>query len=232
MARQKKAAAGIPEWMVTFGDMMSLLLCFFIMLFALSIITPPRFQALTDALTQDFTGHANQSRQKAKSKKTITTTSDSAAKSNRISALAGGQPVPGPQGEATEVHTILLDGETVKVICFELGSDERTQQAEWDLRAILPTLQGSPQKIMVRGYALPSEGGGSFLQDHDLAFSRAISTVDYLVSLGLSPNFFDIDVAPGTVPGRNLLPPGTAPGLAGASAEIILLNQTLRSLQN
>ena len=30
--RQKKAAPGVPEWVVTFGDMMSLLLCFFILL--------------------------------------------------------------------------------------------------------------------------------------------------------------------------------------------------------
>ena len=30
--RAKPAVPGVPEWVVTFGDMMSLLLCFFILL--------------------------------------------------------------------------------------------------------------------------------------------------------------------------------------------------------
>ena len=231
MARKKKPPAGIPEWMVTFGDMMSLLLCFFIMLFAMSVITPKRFQALADTLRQDFTGFAGSSTQRAKSTKTITTVSDSAAKSRRISALAGGQPTPGPQGESTEVHTILLDGETIRggLIRFELGRYELTDQAKWDLRAILPVLRGSPKKIEIRGYAAPSEkGGGVHQRDTDMAFFRAISVADYLVELGLSPDFFEIVAAPGTVPSPNLLPAGTAPRYAGASVEIRLLNQTSR----
>ena len=214
--------------MVTFGDMMSLLLCFFIMLFALSIITPPRFQALMDTLSQDFTGYPAPSRAKARSTKTTTTVTDSAAKSNRLSALAGGQPTPGPIGEATDVLAIRLDGVTVRVIRFELGNYELTEQARRDLRAILPTLQGSAQRIMVKGYAIPSEVEDRYQQESDLAFYRAISAVEHLVSLGLDPGYFDITFAPGTVPSRNVLPPGTVPSLAGATVEILLLNQTLR----
>ena len=226
--RPKKQQAGVPEWMCTFGDMMSLLLCFFIMLFALSIITPPRFQALVDTLRQDFTGYSGAARVRLPGEQTITTVADSAAKDRRISALAGGQPIPGPEGESTQIHTILLDGETIRVVLFELGSDELTAQAEWDLRTIFPILHGSPQKIMVRGYVAPTEGAGIYQEESELAFFRAISVVDYLVSLGLDPNFFDITVAPMTEPDINVLPPGTDPRIAGASAEIILLKQTLR----
>ena len=161
----------------------------------------------------------------------MTTASTSASKSNRTAALMGGQPISGPQGESTEVHTILLDGTTVKVVRFELGSDELTPQAKWDLRGILTTLRGSPQKIMVKGYCAPSEGMGAHQRESDLAFYRAVGVVEYLVSLGLSPDFFDISVAPETLPGRNVLPPGTDPNLAGATAEIILLNQTLRQMR-
>ena len=210
---------------------MSLLLCFFIMLFALSIITPPRFQAIADTLRQDFTGFAGASRERVQGKQTTTTVTDSAAKDRRISALAGGQPIPGPEGEATNVQAILLDGETIRVIRFELDSDERTEQAEWDLRAIFPVLRGSPQKIMVRGYVTPEESAEAERRGSDLAFFRAISVVDYLVSLGLDPSFFEIAVAPMTVPDINVLPPGTEPRFAGASAEIILLNQTRQQLQ-
>jgi len=231
MARRKKdEGGGIPEWMCTFGDMMSLLLCFFIMLFALSIITPVRYQALVDTLQQDFKGYAGSSKVKARSNKTTTTVAESAAKDRRLSTLAGGQPTPGPQGESTEVHTIQLNGTTVRggVIRFELGSDGLTPQAQWDLRAIFPVLQGATQKIRIRGYVTADEGGGTYQQASDLAFSRAFDVADYLVSLGLRYDFFEIDFVPGTLPERNVLPAGTPPELAGASVEIQLLNQTLR----
>ncbi|MCL2710076.1 MAG: hypothetical protein FWE95_04265 [Planctomycetaceae bacterium] len=226
--RKKRPQAGIPEWMVTFGDMMSLLLCFFIMLFALSIITPKRFQALMDTMSQDFTGYPSPSRTKAPGKAVTSTVSDSGAKSRRISALAGGQPTPGPLGEATEVHAIQLDGVTVRVIRFDLGRYELTALARRDLAAILPVLQGSPNRIMIKGYATPSESGGTYEQDSELAFFRAVNAMDHLISLGLDPHYFDITFAPETVPARNVLPPGTDPSLAGATVEIILLNQTLR----
>jgi len=231
MAIKKREPAGIPAWMVTFGDMMSLLLCFFIMLFALSIITPVRFQALVDTLQQDFTGYAGSARERARATQTTTTVTDSDARSRRISALAGGQPTPGPPGEHTDIHTILLDGETIRggLIRFELGSSELTDQARWELRTILPALRGSPQQIEIRGYVAPDEGGGMYQRETDLAFYRALSVVDYLVSHDLHHGFFEIVVAPTTLPNLNILPAGTDPRHAGASVEIRLLNQTLRS---
>ena len=212
---------------------MSLLLCFFIMLFAISIIAEPRFQAVADTLTQDFTGHAAQSRITSPSTRATPTITDSAAKNRRIAALTGGQPTPGPQGEAIHVHTIFLDGDTVRggVIRFELGSDELTPQAQLDLRTILHILQGSPQKIMVRGYSAPVEEGGMYERSSDLAFFRALRVVDYFIELGLEQEFFEVAIEPGAAPQRILLPSGTPLEHAGASVEIILLNQTLRNVR-
>jgi len=46
---------GIPEWVVTFGDMMSLLLTFFIMLVSLSEIKEEeQYQAMTDSIQESF----------------------------------------------------------------------------------------------------------------------------------------------------------------------------------
>jgi len=212
---------------------MSLLLCFFIMLFAISTVAPIRFQAIADALTQDFMGFASTSSSKSKTPRTTTLPSESAARSRRTNALVGGQPQLGPVGESRDVHTIQLTGDSIKVIRFDLGSDVLTGQARRELRTILPTLQGSPQKIMVKGYAAPTEEGGeAHKRDVDLALFRALNVVDDLVSLGLKQEFFEVVVAPGEAPRLNLLPAGTDPKLAGASAEILLLNQTLRSLQD
>ena len=52
---EEEQQAGIPEWVVTFGDMMSLLLTFFIMLFGMSEIKQEqKFQALMESLRHQF----------------------------------------------------------------------------------------------------------------------------------------------------------------------------------
>jgi len=235
MARKPKPPeAGAPLWMCTYGDLMSLLLCFFIMLFALSIISPPTVQALADSLQQDFEGYSAQIKARTPKTKVTMTPITSAARSRRVAALIGGQPTPGPPGEAREVHAMLRDGETVRggVIRFELGSDELTEQTKRDLRrTVFPILQGSHHKIMVKGYSSPTEEGGEYQRGFDLAFFRASNVVDHFISLGLSKEFFEIAVEPWTVPRLNLLPAGTDQKYAGATAEIILLNQTSRSLR-
>ena len=43
MPSKEEPKAGAPEWMCTFSDMMSLLLCFFVLLFALSTIEEKKF---------------------------------------------------------------------------------------------------------------------------------------------------------------------------------------------
>lgn len=53
MRREKKAEevdAGAPAWMVTYGDMMTLLLCFFVLLFSFSVVDAERFENVMQAL--------------------------------------------------------------------------------------------------------------------------------------------------------------------------------------
>lgn len=57
MSRKKyteEESGGVPEYMLTYGDMMTLLLCFFILLFAFSEIDAMKFQAIM----QSFKGSA------------------------------------------------------------------------------------------------------------------------------------------------------------------------------
>lgn len=46
---------GAPEWMVTFADMMSLLLTFFILLLSFASMDVERFKALADSMRESFT---------------------------------------------------------------------------------------------------------------------------------------------------------------------------------
>jgi chemotaxis protein MotB len=50
----KKAKGGAPSWMVTFGDMMSLLLTFFVLLFTYSTMDAAKYKALAGSLKNAF----------------------------------------------------------------------------------------------------------------------------------------------------------------------------------
>lgn len=57
MAKKKKPeepSAGSPLWMATFADLMNLLLCFFVLLFAMSSVEESKFKELAESLSSAF----------------------------------------------------------------------------------------------------------------------------------------------------------------------------------
>lgn len=57
MARKKQEEAkggGAPAWMCTFGDLMNLLLCFFVLLFSMSTVDAEKFEMLVASLQSSF----------------------------------------------------------------------------------------------------------------------------------------------------------------------------------
>lgn len=55
---QKKQDAGAPAWMTTYGDMVTLLLTFFILLFTFSSLDVQRFQEVMSAIQHSFMGRS------------------------------------------------------------------------------------------------------------------------------------------------------------------------------
>ena len=230
--KQPPAEAGAPMWMCTYGDLMSLLLCFFIMLFALSIIAEVKYEAFIETIEakMGYTGH---SKVPSQGNKTSTAMSSASELSRRNAALTGGQPMEGPAGESPSVQTIDITDAIVKggLIRFDLGSDELTVQAKKDLEMLFPKLLTASNKIMVKGHAAPAEEeGGIYRRDIYLAHARATKVMDYLVSLGLKKEFFQMSAAnSASSPNRAILPSGSGPKLSGASAAVFLLDGTIRT---
>ena len=56
MAKRKEElpAPGSPAWMATFGDLMNLLLCFFVLLFSMSTIDAEKLKAVAESFSQTF----------------------------------------------------------------------------------------------------------------------------------------------------------------------------------
>ena len=57
--KEKKQKKGSPAWMTTFADMMTLLLCFFVILFSMSQIQIIKFAGLASSLSSAFKGIPN-----------------------------------------------------------------------------------------------------------------------------------------------------------------------------
>jgi chemotaxis protein MotB len=216
--------------MCTYGDLMSLLLCFFIMLFAMSIIEKIKWEAFVETMNarMGYTGSSRTPSVGTKPSMSMSTTSEMA---RRNAAMTGGQEIPG-KGERPGLQTMSMTGAPVKggLIRFELGSDVLTKQAEKDLETIFPRLLVSPKKIMVHGHVAPTETEiGIYKRDINLAHARAVAVMNYLISLGLRKEFFHISVSDSTtIPNRAIIPRATDPKLAGASAAVYILDSATR----
>ena len=152
--------------------------------------------------------------------------------SRRLAAGQGSQVLPERMGEFGPIQTIAPDGPVVRggLFRFEPGRAELSDQVKKELEEIFSILQVSRHKIMVKGHVAPAEAEiGGYRRDYFLAYHRAVNVKDYLVSLGLEEEFFQVSMSDSTtIPNRAILPPGTNPLEAGASVAVYLLSDTLR----
>lgn len=52
--RQEKAAAGLPDWLVTFADLMTILVCFFVLIISFSIQDKEKLQVVAGSMREAF----------------------------------------------------------------------------------------------------------------------------------------------------------------------------------
>ncbi len=200
---QEDEAAGVPEWVITFGDMMSLLLTFFIMLASMSEIKEEqRYQAMVDSLRMRF-GHdaatVSALPGRLKPRNSAYKKLASMGRARRVDTMRGGQKIRAPVGDYDRVmKTAASERSTVGgVIYFPEGRWQLTKQQKSVLQTIAKELRGKPQKIEIRGHTsnrpLPKD---SPLKDHwDLAYARCRETRAYLVKLGINSKRIRVAVA-------------------------------------
>lgn len=234
---QEEDVIGIPEWVVTFGDMMSLLLTFFIMLVSLSEIKEEEtYQALVDSMQQQF-GYAKtldalapgESKARTTAFKPLATT----GRARKKDTATGGVPEKAPTGEEPMVRIVRPGQMTAvgSVVFFDIGSDKLTSSGESVLKGLAEQLRGKPQKVEIRGhvspeYAARTEGTNEAVM---LGIRRSAAVQDYLVKkAGLNPHRFRIssaaDSEPMSTSGR-----GTASG-RNPRVEVFMLDETVEDL--
>ena len=186
MAKPKKNKAEIPEWVVTYGDLMSLLLCFFILLAAFSELKQERefrkaMESIQEAL--GFRGGMGQ----------ISSLMNPSNAS--VNMLTDRSQVRGDHKSESDVNDSSMAGrnEAVRTIHegqrFAVGGPVNFEASSWDLtptakdalRALAPEIRGKNYKVMVRGHAFGSEDLAAGLDFYELSFKRSRAVVDYLV---------------------------------------------------
>ena len=204
MDQEEDSGGGIPEWVVTFGDMMSLLLTFFIMLVSLSEIKQDEeYQALVESIRQKFGHDASiNSLIPGKSKPRNSAIANMAAmgRAKRYNMMRGGDKVQAPVGDHPRVRILRPGSQTAvgSVLTFDESSVLLTEQHKLDLQTLANELGGKPQKIEVRGHTSgrPIAQGAPYDDHWDFAYRRAKTVSEFLIEdLGIEPARIRISVA-------------------------------------
>jgi len=188
-------AAGIPEWVVTFGDMMSLLLTFFIMLVSLSEIkSEEKYQALVDSIRKQFgydASTASFAPGNHQPRNSALANLASAGRARRNNTLNGGDKVRAPVGDHPRVKMIRPAEHITNggVLYFPAGSAKLSEENRQELQAIAIEVGGKRQKIEIRGHASnrPLQGDETPRDRWELAYARAEAAARFLFSLGIDP---------------------------------------------
>ncbi|QDT02670.1 Motility protein B [Rubripirellula lacrimiformis] len=234
---QEEDVIGIPEWVVTFGDMMSLLLTFFIMLVSLSEIKEEEsYQAMVDAMQQEF-GYSKTRDSLApgdsRPRTTAFTPLATTGRAKKKDTATGGVPEKAPTGEEPMVRIIRPGQITAvgSVVFFEIGSDVLSKTAMSILDNLATQLRGKPQKIEVRGhvsaeFAARTEGTDEAVM---LGIRRAAGVQRYLIKKsGLNPHRFRISSAADSEP---MTRSGQGPSIArNPRVEVFMLDETVEDL--
>jgi chemotaxis protein MotB len=192
---------GVPDWVVTFGDMMSLLLTFFILLVSMSEMrNERRVTAMMQAMREQFgydsskaasvPGHHPAMSQKMSNVANL-------GRSKRKNREEGGSnSVRAPVGAHARVRSIRTSGMDRKggVVLFKGTSLQLDESAREQLASVAEQIRGLPQVIEVRGHATVVTDRGS-ADAWDLGYRRARVVMQHLVELGVDSRRFRLEDA-------------------------------------
>jgi chemotaxis protein MotB len=177
---------GAPPWVVTFGDMMSLLLTFFILLLSFSEVDAVKYRALSESLREAFGIHRGQTvfdnpreTEKQETKKGTSGELFDSLKSIIPQSFPGAMPNQ-RDGESTVVR---VPG----TLLFESGKAELKPEMLPNLRKIADLLKSKPKVVLqVEGHTddVPINTV-RFASNWELSASRAIAVIRFFMEEGI-----------------------------------------------
>ena len=190
--KQEEQEAGAPAWMVTYGDMMSLLLCFFIMLVAMSEIKDEKFQKLLESVRRAFGYDLGTEVAPGINAKTtgIFDKLQMFSTPRGIKNVFGGAETMNVRGKDLLCKDLREKGMVIAVgdkIGFVRGSAEIPASMKQTLDAIVEeVVKDYPNRLLVRGHTSPEEVPED-MTHWELSFMRARAVGEYLKEKGINP---------------------------------------------
>ncbi len=185
---EEEIPGGAPEWVVTYGDMMSLLLTFFIMLVSMSEIkSEEQYQALVEAIRRQFgydtTWRAlipgNQKPRNAAMAKLATM-----GRAMKFDIMSGGSKEQSAVGDHPRVRTVRPGDRSVigTVIHFQETQTELSDAHRSELKRATLDMLGKPQVIEIRGHTTgrPAQDFSSYQDNWELAYQRCRAVMHFL----------------------------------------------------
>jgi chemotaxis protein MotB len=187
--KKKKQEEGAPAWMLTYGDMMTLLLCFFVLIVSFSEIKKEdMWQAVVEEIKTAFG-------MKGGGGKLPTKDDPALSFIERIEAMRlehhqipkrSNVDDPGIEGREREVTTVrkgmlfVVGGR----VYFEPGSADLTDTAKGQLRTAAELIRGRNQVVEIRGHTARGELGhtSAYSDLRDLSLARAEAVEEFLAS--------------------------------------------------
>ena len=167
-------------WMLPYGDLMTALLVFFIMLYAYSILGPAHFEKMVSVLQKEFGG------KDVKQLETIKKVEKETEFAERMVTYL-------EEKELTEYAKVEINTTRIKIslanpVLYEIGSAELKPKAVSTLKEIVKYLQGLDASVIVEGHTdnIPIRGG-KYRSNWELSAARAFSVIRYFIDSGIKP---------------------------------------------
>jgi chemotaxis protein MotB len=170
MDEETPPSAGAPAWMATFGDLMSLLLCFFVLLLSFSEMNIVKFRAMAGSMRDAFGVSARTRGLEEQSSSDLIELSDAMQHAPSVSPEAEQRARQQAADDARRAEEKQLDQELLDIVdqvISERGLDDRVQAVMGD-RGV--TIRADSQLMFEPGNdAMRAEAGGIMEEIAELA---------------------------------------------------------------
>ncbi len=215
---------GAPEWMVSYADMITIMMAFFVVMYAMAGTKDnKKQQPVMNSLHRQFGRYV------------AGPNVFMAAHSTALPASGEGQKVRGSDGQSKKKS---MSGESVRVttvrpgdqltmggvIWFDDAAPALTDEQKRNLRIAADELAGKPQRVEIRGHTSTRKPADEKYRDQwDLAYARCHATMEYLVDQGIDSKRIRLSVASQNEPLEAAN--GATNGRRNARVEVFMLNE-------
>ncbi len=226
MSAEETPSEGAPEWMVSYADMITIMMAFFVVMYAMAgAKDAKKQQPVMNSLNKQFGRYV--AGPNSRLPMHLMATSMSSGEGQKLHGSDGQSKKKSTPGDAVRVTTVRPGDQFTSggAITFDADDVSLSDDQKRVLNNAAVELAGKPQRIEIRGHSAiraPSIAQES-RDPWDLAYARCRATMDYMVSQGIDLKRLRISVAAQNEPLEAA--DGKSTGRNNARVEVFMLNE-------